>query len=312
MSTFKKVLLASAIAASLGAVNAQATTIQFDMNGVAAGGVIGVDTFDWAPDNALVINGANPLANGPLHVLAQGSLASFITSGTPQTFTSPVSGTEYTFQLDMWETADGIGTSTVNLNAVNGTFKIFYDAVANADQLAGTGYGDGLKILEGSIVPGAGSTGSFTDLTVLAPGAFPLSPLDQFNGNDYANVQSDTGTGNTNLQFLITFAHQDFFLTNMLNQVITYAYDTTNNTTPFKQANPAASVGGVAPVFTSLGGGQYANGQPLLCAQNGQQRCDYLIQTDAATTFRVPEPGSMALFGLALGALGFAGRRRSA
>lgn len=319
MNAFKKVLMASAVAASFGAVNAQATTIQFDMNGAAAGGVIAVDTFDWAPDNALVINGANPLAGaaGPLQVLAQGSLASFIKSGAPASFTAPVSGTEYTFQIDMLETATGIGTASTNLNPVSGTFKVFYDAVANANQLAGTGYGDGLKILEGKIVAGPGSTGTFTDLTLLNPGLFPVTALDKHNANDYPNVASDQGSGNTNLEFLISYANPAFFLTNLTNNVISFALDSSNNTTPFIQADPAALVGGVAPVFTNLGPGQYVNGQPGLCYNNimqgtQQSRCDFLIQTDAATTFLVPEPGSMALFGLGIGALGLAARRRRA
>lgn len=320
MKTFltKRLLMASAVALTLGsAASAQASSsINFDMNGLAPGGLISVDTFDWAPDNALVVNGANPAAAQPLSVLAQGSLASFIKAGSPAVYTSPFAGTEYTFQLNLTEIAAGIGGATVALTPLAGTINIFYDSSADANQLAGTGYGVGagaVLILTGNVVLGAGSNGTFTDLTVLAPGAFPISPLDQFagSGNNYPTVGSDQGSGNTNLDFDVIYANPDFFKS-LITSLSVDMQDSTNNTTPFKQADPAALVGGAAPVFTVMPDGSLVNGQPGVCAASGQTQCDFLIQTDASTTFNpVPEPGMLALFGIALSALGWS-RRRSA
>ena len=312
----RKLWLMSSMAAMalMSATGVQAaSSIQFDTNGSAPGGVITVDTFDWAPDNALIVNGATP-GTTTVQVVAQASLSTFITATTPQTFTSPAPGTEYTFQLTMTETVTGIGTSSVALTPTSGTLNIYYDPTADANQLAGTGYGgggDAVLILTGSIVPGPSSNGTFTDLTLLSPASFPLSPLDQFTGagTNYPNVLSDTGSGNTNLAFHVTFADPTFFLSDITTLVIGLQ-DSSNNTTPFKQADPAAQVVGITPVFTSTAGG-LVNGQPNQCAQG--VRCDFLIQTDASSSFNptsVPEPGTLALLSLGLLGAGFTWRRK--
>jgi hypothetical protein len=306
-----RLFLGTVAALALGvAGGAQASnTIQFDINGSAPGGVISVDTFDWTPDNALIVNGATP-GTTQVQVVAQGSLGVFTLSGVPNVNTLPISGTEFTFQIDMQETVAGIGTNTVQLTPVSGTISIYYDAVADANQLAGTGYNDGQLILTASIVPGAGSTGTFTDFNALGP--VPTTPLDNHNANNYPNVVSDSGNGSTKLDFHVTFADPNFFLSNITTLLIGMQ-DTSNNTTPFIQADPAAQVVGIAPVFTVNPAGGFVNGQPLLCGQLAQTRCDFLVQTDASTTFNtaaVPEPGTLALLSLGLLGAGVLGRRK--
>lgn len=320
MSKFKSSLVAVALAS---AASAQAANpILFDLDGTGGGAnVISVDTFDWAPDNGLVINGANPSATNPLRVVSQGALATFITAGAPPVFTSPLAGTAFTFELDMLENATGIGTATVGLTPISGVLRMYYNpttASGGPNQLAGTGYGaggDSVLILTGTVVFGPASNGTFTDLTVALPGSFPVTPLDQFAGlgNNYPNVMSDQGSGNTNLAFNVAVNGYDsnFFLTPIYSLTIDLQ-DSSNNTTPFKQADAAALVVGVAPVFTSTAGG-LVNGAPLDCAANLQTRCDFLIQTDGSTTFNaaVPEPGSLALLGFGLFGAAVASRRKS-
>jgi|SwirhisoilCB3_FD_contig_31_8468528_length_976_multi_7_in_0_out_0_1 hypothetical protein len=311
----KRLFLGTVVALALGvAGGANATsTILFDLNGSAPGGELAVDTFDWAPDNALVENGAKP-GTTTVTVRAQASLNSFVTAGVPSVKTPAPAGTEFTFELVMTETVTGIGTSTVALTPTSGTINIYFDPTADANQLAGTGYsgGDSVLILTGAIVPGPGSNGTFTDLTVLAPGTFPAQSLDQFAGlgNNYPNVMSDQGSGNTNLDFHVTFADPNFFKSD-ITTILIGLQDSSNNTTPFRLADAAALVVGVAPQFTNTGSG-LVNGAPGSCAPT-QTRCDFLIQTDAASAFNptaVPEPGTLALLSLGLLGAGVLGRRK--
>lgn len=65
-------------------------------------------------------------------------------------------GYEYTLYVDLSEKATVLNhlnaaTANVLLEVLSGTFEIFYQAVGNANNVAGTGFRDGIKILGGTI-----------------------------------------------------------------------------------------------------------------------------------------------------------------
>lgn len=321
----KKLLIASMIAGSFGLsgqANAASTPIWFDLNGSAAGGLVQITSFDWGAGNALSV-GALSSVNGLFNTYYQSSLsvASFNPDGN-RTDYIPLGNSEFTVQAKISEQAFGVGTANANFVVTGGSFDIWYHATKNANDITGLGYGDGVKILSGTIANG---TGTFVDVTRAAglpcPSNLPGSPLcgalDQFNTTDNQNgVLSHTGNGSSTMNISVTYQNNDFFKSNLMSLAFGLN-DTTNLASPFLQANPSNQVFGQTPNYSYVNGSK-VNGAD--CRQGGvtetgnrTQRCDFHFQSDASTSFNaVAEPDSVALLGLAFGVMGLVARRRKA
>jgi len=293
-------LAATAVVGLALASSAQASSVlTIDPDGAGAQGAIQVGVLDWNVGNSLVQNIDQNPALPPTTTLAQSNLSSFNNASSV-----PIGGTglnstyEWTYVLGVQQTVQQalvFGSLATQLTTVAGGdnfFKIYYDPARNSSPLAGTGFADGTLILQGVIQPGGvANFTAFADIN--KPGN--TNALDQFGTNNYPGINSVTGVGGGTLDIRVTFFNPAFFPTSPNNIVLNF---TTQQVLPYAQTDPSA-------LFTN-GSGAAVPGVASVGTCNGcleETAPNVMVQVDANTSFNAPEPGSVALLGLGLGAL---------
>jgi PEP-CTERM motif len=331
---FKKSLLAASLTLGLGlawATPAAAETIQFNPDGAGALPFIDIKSLDWLPGDAVAVGvSATSPVGTTFQLFYQANLGTSIGTNNLSNYTNNTgaAGTldSFTVVVGFREqiTTSGFDPAT---NTGNLTFGFvpggnnFFQIYANTDPgdiLSGACFVCGTLVMSGTVdptVPGGQFVSNFSASTIQA------LPLDNDGSNDYAGVNTITGTGSVNLSGKVLSANPLFFQ-GLNGAVISFAFADTNTKLPFQETDPSAcffattSTGGLTPVCGGTGGATGVApfvGVGLVGALNGRSGPNLMFQADGNSSFTtvpaaIPEPATMTLFGLGL--LGSAAARR--
>jgi hypothetical protein len=286
--------------------SARADFIMFDPDGGGNSTKQTVNTFQYGAGNCLA-RGAVPFTvNGNFQDLFQAQLNSIVNDTAAQTTPAGLNaaGTvggvapyEITVVISATENITRLTANTTRFvlaasQTANSFVEVYYDPNQNANPLAGTGYNDGLLILQATPTAAQPNTGVFSDA---APQPNPLPNFDGFGTNNYAtggpggtNITSIVNAGGTKLSAVITYVNSTFFVAPTggdagrqlhVGDIINFDL---GHSASFDKIDPSHLFAGVKNAGT--GGGPAPAVMPALGSVNGTSGPDFQIQAIAANS----------------------------
>ncbi len=273
-----------------------------------------------------------PLTGNSFTVYSQGRLNLFqdgTGAATSRLWTgagSTANKFEVTFELAYTEivgfaTTFPTNSATFDFSSVQTVnyFRIFVQDLDDAGAVAsnyasGLGFADGVKVFEGAVAPASTQAGVFSNFSTGSTTQALGDDGDAGNGtSSFADDMSVTGNGATPIIDLLSVAPTTFDESFWNGELIEFLISNINQNLPFESVDPSETFGNgtIIPNIGAVNGGSVDTNGPFTQGGIVAAGPDILFQTDPNGPVQVPEPGTLALAGLALGALSLARRRKA-